>query len=100
LQSSNVRSRSFLTTVKAAAVKEIRFHDLRHTAATLLLLNGVNVKAVSRRLGHAAAKITLDTYASFLPEMDERSADVLTRAYRPEFVPPLSHEGLTEGAGI
>jgi integrase len=100
LQSSNVRTRSFLKVVQAAAVKEIRFHDLRHTSATLLLLNGVNVKAVSRRLGHASAKITLDTYASFLPEMDERSADVLTRTYHPEFVPPLSHEGLTEGAGI
>jgi integrase len=52
----------------------IRFHDLRHTCATLLLQQGVPVTVVSKMLGHASAKMTLDTYAHVLPDsLDEAS---------------------------
>jgi integrase len=47
---------------------------MRHTHATLLLLAGVNVKAVSARLGHASIQITLDTYMHLLPEMEAQAA--------------------------
>src|SRR5262245_6380134 len=53
------------------------FHNLRHTCATLLLLRGINVKYVSRRLGHASIQITLQTYAHVLPEMEDRAVQVL-----------------------
>ncbi len=53
-----------------ALLPEIRFHDLRHTAATLLLARGNSVKAVSQRLGHATIEITLKHYAHVLPEDD------------------------------
>ncbi|MGD6898653.1 tyrosine-type recombinase/integrase [Bacillus infantis] len=48
---------------------EIRFHDLRHTHATILLQMGVNPKIVSERLGHSTVQITLDTYSHILPSM-------------------------------
>ncbi|KRF61541.1 hypothetical protein ASG99_25310 [Bacillus sp. Soil768D1] len=56
------------------AYPEIRFHDLRHTHATLLLSNGVHVKVISERLGHSNIKVTLDTYSHVLPSMQEEVA--------------------------
>jgi integrase len=53
----------------------IRFHDLRHTYATLALQAGVPAKVVSERLGHASIGITLDTYSHVLPAMDEQAAE-------------------------
>ena len=47
----------------------MRFHDLRHAHATLMLLQGVHPKVVSERLGHASVGITLDTYSHVLPTM-------------------------------
>ena len=58
----------------AAKVKRIRFHDLRHTSATLALSNGDNVKVVSERLGHSSAKMTLDVYAKAVPTLQRASA--------------------------
>lgn len=67
---ANVR-RSLNVLIKKTAVPKIRFHDLRHTHATLLLAKGVNVKVISERLGHSNIKITLDTYSHVLPTMQE-----------------------------
>jgi integrase len=53
----------------------IRFHDLRHAHATLLLLQGVHPKIVSERLGHASVGITLDIYSHVLPSMQAEAAD-------------------------
>jgi integrase len=67
---------------EAATVPVIRIHDLRHTAATLMLLAGVHVKVVSERLGHANISITLQTYSHVLPTMQQDAAaalDVLLR---------------------
>jgi integrase len=52
----------------------MRFHDLRHTAATLLLGRGINPKIVSEMLGHAAVAITLDLYSHVLPDMQKQAA--------------------------
>jgi integrase len=60
-----------------ADVPDIRFHDLRHTHATLLLSKGVNVKVISERLGHSNIKVTLDTYSHVLPSMQEEVAHKL-----------------------
>jgi len=49
--------------------EDLSFHDLRHTCATLLLREGVNVKVVSEMLGHASITITLNIYAHVLPDM-------------------------------
>lgn len=61
--------------MRAARVPAIRFHDLRHTFATLALANGVPVKVVSEMLGHQNVRITLDTYAHVLPGMHAAAAE-------------------------
>ena len=65
--------------VKAAGVDSMRFHDLRHAHATLLLQQGVHPKVVSERLGHAGVAITLDTYSHVLPGLQEEAAEKLDR---------------------
>ena len=74
----NLVKRSFKPLiVKAGFYPEMRFHDLRHTAATLLLSRGVNVKVVSEMLGHADISITLRIYAHVIPNMQQVAADVV-----------------------
>lgn len=80
LRQNNVDSRNFSRAIKKAGVPAIRFHDMRHTSATLLLLGGVNIKAVSVRLGHSSITITLDTYSHFMPEMDAQAVQVVRKA--------------------
>lgn len=70
---SNLR-RNFNSFIKKAKVKKIRFHDLRHTHATLLLKQGVHPKIVSERLGHADTRMTLDRYSHLLPNMQKETA--------------------------
>lgn len=70
---SNIR-RVFKSIIEKADIPKIRFHDMRHTHATLLLLQGVNPKIVSERLGHADVRITLDTYSHILPSMQKEVA--------------------------
>jgi len=54
---------------RAGLPRSVRFHDLRHTCATLLLSKGVHPKIVQELLGHATIAITLDTYSHVLPNM-------------------------------
>lgn len=65
---------------KRAQGLTLRFHDLRHTHATLLLRQGVHPKVVSERLGHSSVGITLDTYSHVLPDMQEDAAMKLETA--------------------
>jgi integrase len=55
----------------------LRFHDLRHTAATLMLRADVHPKVVSERLGHSSIAITLDTYSHVIPSMQRDAADAI-----------------------
>ena len=77
LRKSNVQRRHHAPALRRAGLAGVRFHDLRHTCATLLLLNNVNVKVVSERLGHASIEITLNTYSHVLPTMQEQAAAVM-----------------------
>ncbi len=58
----------------------IRFHDLRHTCATLLLTGGVHPKIVQKLLGHSTTAITLDTCSHVLPGMDAAAAGTMDEA--------------------
>jgi integrase len=58
----------------------MRFHDLRHTCATVLLSEGVNPKFAQELLGHADIKLTLDTYSHFLPSMGDQVANAMESA--------------------
>ena len=67
-------SKQFIRLACAAGFEGRKFHDLRHTAATLMLGAGVHPKVVSERLGHATIAITLDTYSHVLPDMQRDAA--------------------------
>ncbi|TAK14481.1 MAG: site-specific integrase [Anaerolineae bacterium] len=78
-------NRIFKELLKHAGLPEIRFHDLRHTAATLMLLNGIPLMVVSRRLGHSKPSVTLDIYGHYLPGMQKEAATLMD-----ELVTPIS----------
>lgn len=60
-----------------SSTPHVRFHDLRHTAATLMLSAGTHPKVVSERLGHATIHITPDTYSHVLPDLQHEAAAVI-----------------------
>jgi integrase len=69
--------------LKKADLPDIRFHDLRHTAATLMLQQGVHAQIVQERLGHADITLTLNTYSHVLPSMQEDAAEKLDELLTP-----------------
>ena len=70
----------FKPAVRAAGLPPgLRWHDLRHTCASLLIREGASVKAVQRQLGHATASITLDTYGHLYDDEVEALAERLER---------------------
>ena len=78
LRQSDVR-RVWLRVVKASGLERIRFHDLRHAHATLMLQQGVHPKIVSERLGHSGIAITMDIYSHVLPGLQAEAAAQLDR---------------------
>ena len=76
-------TKAFQRVMVAAGVPRIRFHDLRHTSATLMITNGVDVKTVSERLGHANAQITLQTYTHRTQASDSAAAGMLESLLAP-----------------
>ncbi|WP_108668550.1 tyrosine-type recombinase/integrase [Euzebya rosea] len=73
---------AFRRAVRSVDVPIVRFHDLRHTHASLLLQSRVNPKVVSERLGHSSVAFTLDTYAHVLPGMQADAATQLRALVR------------------
>jgi integrase len=73
----NLVKRSFKPLLEKAGLPEIRFHDLRHTCATLLLGRSVHPKIVQELLGHATIAMTLDTYSHYLPSMGSQAAGAM-----------------------
>lgn len=69
--------------IKQAGLPDIRFHDLRHTAAAIMLNNGVPVIIVSRRLGHSKPSITLDVYGNLIPTMQDQVAELMDQVTAP-----------------
>ena len=80
LDRRNVTTHRFKLLLRQAGLPQIRFHDLRHTCATLLLTKNVNPKIVSEMLGHAIIAITLDTYSHVLPNMQDSAAKAMDAA--------------------
>lgn len=74
-------NRPFRELIKKAGVPYIRFHDLRHTHATLMLELGINPKAVAERLGHSSVKITLDTYSHVTTDVQKEAMNTFSNAY-------------------
>ena len=75
LRNGNFRSRVFAAASRSAGLEGLTPHELRHTAASLAIASGANVKAVQRMLGHASAAMTLDVYAGlFADDLDALAA--------------------------
>jgi integrase len=74
LRQSNLSRRDFKPLLKQAGLPDIRFHDLRHTAATLMLSQGVHIKVVSEMFGHTDISLTMGTYSHSLPSMQRDAA--------------------------
>ncbi|WP_405168547.1 tyrosine-type recombinase/integrase [Paenibacillus sp. FSL H3-0286] len=76
--------------LEATGVRKIRFHDLRHTCASLMFSAGVHPKVVQEMLGHSSIKVTLDMYSHMMPNMQEDAAIAMenllsqTNEYSPE----------------
>ena len=81
LSPENLVKRSFKPLLKRAGLPEIRFHDLRHTCATILLGRGVHPKLVQELLGHATVAMTLDTYSHYLPSMGDQAGGAMGEAF-------------------
>ena len=74
LEGPNV-TKGFQKLLRSAKLPERRFHDLRHSTATLLLVQGVSPKVVQAILGHSSIRLTMDTYSHVVPELQRDAAE-------------------------
>lgn len=79
IEVGNLR-RSFWRLLDKAGLPRMRFHDLRHSCASLLLVQGVPARVVMETLGYSNISITMDTYTHVLPELQRQAADAMDRA--------------------
>jgi integrase len=75
---------NFAKIARRAGLAGTRFHDLRHTFASLMLLAGIHPKIVSEMLGHSSVAFTLDTYSYVVPGLQEVAAKRLDKVLEPE----------------
>jgi integrase len=77
----NTLNHQFVALLEKAGLPPIRFHDLRHSVATLLLGRGVHPKVVQEILGHSQIGITMDIYSHVLPTIHQDAMDKLNHAF-------------------
>ncbi len=90
----------FKDIANASGFPTLRFHDLRHTHASLLLSQGVHIKAVSERLGHAGIQITLDTYSHLTEDFQQATAEAFEQVMSPEASVPTSSSSADRALGF
>lgn len=73
IDADNLMNRRYRKILKLAGVKQIRFHDLRHTYASLLIAKDLNIKYIQKQMGHSSFEVTMNTYAHLMPEVYEKS---------------------------
>ncbi len=87
----SVLSHDFTIMAKKAGIEGVRFHDLRHTFASLMLMKGAPAKVISEALGHASVAFTMDTYSHIIEGMQEDAMALLDEVL-PSGVPQTSNE--------
>ena len=90
--------RDFKKLLRVAELPDIRFHDLRHTAASLMLNHGMAPIKVSRRLGHAKPSITMDVYGHLIPNMEDGAVEMIDEWITPVAVPQLIKQSTVDEA--
>jgi integrase len=88
----------FRALLEQAGLPPIRFHDLRHSAATILLSMGVNIKVIQELLGHSDIAITLRVYGHLLPSMQQEAVEKWDNAFREQ--EEEKQDGNEPGAGV
>lgn len=79
----NFYHRHFKPAVRRAGLPaKLRFHDLRHTCAAILIAQGAHPKEIQERLGHSTIRLTFDRYGHLFPTLDSRLRDGLEAAFR------------------
>ncbi len=71
---SNMVQRHYLKALKKAGIQRIRFHDLRHSYASLLLQQGENIKYIQSQLGHSSPTVTLNVYSHLMKSENQEAA--------------------------
>lgn len=79
-----------------ADIRDLRWHDLRHTAVVLAIEQGAHAKAIQERMGHSSVGVTLDRYGHLLPSIGERLADGLDATFRAAEGAPRPLASVTE----
>lgn len=82
MDAGNLLYRSFKPLLAKAGLPKIRFHDLRYSAATLLMRKGIHPKIVSEILGHSQISITMDLYSHVLPTMQREAVEAMDEILR------------------
>ncbi len=77
LNGSNLRQREFHAALRRAKLHRIRFHDLRHTYASLLIAAGENLKFIQNQLGHSSIQVTIDRYGHLIPAIQHGAGERL-----------------------
>jgi integrase len=99
LRSSTWRRNVWLPATNEAGIDSLRVHDLRHTAASLMISSGASIKAVQRQLGHATATMTLDLYGHLCDDDLDALGDALDRRIADSPAPPARPQRAPRGRG-
>ncbi len=99
LRSSTWRRKVWVPAIDEAGIAYLRIHDLRHTAASLMISSGASIKAVQRQLGHATATMTLDLYGHLYDDDLNELADALDRRLAAAPAPPARPERAPGASG-
>lgn len=78
---NNMVRRHFLPALKKAGIEKIRFHDLRHTYASILIEQGENIKYIQSQLGHSSPSVTLNVYAHLMNPTNQTAASKLEKVF-------------------
>lgn len=81
LDADNMVKRRFIPVLKKAGVNIIRFHDLRHTYASLLIAQNIPIKYIQRQMGHGSIQVTMDTYGHIMPEVNQQGVNALDNLF-------------------
>jgi integrase len=92
LNHNNVVSSYFNPAIENAGIKQIRFHDMRHTSASLLIEQGENIKYIQSQLGHSSPTVTWNVYAHLMKEVNQKAACKLENTV----FKPTGHQMVTE----
>jgi integrase len=96
LDGDNLRNRVFYRLLEGANLRAIRFYDLRHTFASLLIQNGEPLTYVKEQMGHSSIQVTVDVYGHLVPSANRAAVDKLDAI--PIRIPDASEEENADAA--